>query len=182
MTWYFEMQNLQQKSETTILGNRTEPLLFSTLCVGWCLTSVVRGGVCCNCTVRLTGWWCWPGNFLYDVTPAAIGGAFRTLGAIANISRNLVAYLACLIVVAPYLGLKLGGPADSRAAGLAEAHAEVVLWVLKKVNDAEYYGYIKHKRVQWSDLFVASQKERCKEVDEDGGGGGAFGEMPDVES
>ena len=39
--------------------------------------------------------------------------------------------LAGLIVVALYIG----GAADTRAAGLAEAHAEVMVGVLKKVDD-----------------------------------------------
>ena len=41
------------------------PWLFSTLCFGSCLTSLVLGGVCqCrNCTARLTRWRIWPVPF-----------------------------------------------------------------------------------------------------------------------
>ena len=60
----------------------------------------------------------------FDATPAAMRGAFPALCAVTKISRNFVAYLqvAGLVVVTPYLG----GTADPRAAGLAEAHAKVV--------------------------------------------------------
>ena len=37
----------------------------------------------------------------------------------------------------------------TRAAGLAEAHAKVIIGVLKRVDDAEYSGYIKCKLVEW---------------------------------
>ena len=95
---------------------------------------------------------------------------------VAKISRHLVGYLACLIVVAPYIG----GAVYTRAAGLAEAHAEVIVWVLKKVDDAEYSLYIKHKLVEWYNLAqepegdapsYCSQEERGKEVNEDGAEG-----------
>ena len=113
---------------------------------------------------------------VYDSTPAAVGGAFRpfpVLCAVAKISRHLVCYLAGLIGVALYIG----GAADTRAAGLAEAHAEVIVGVLKKVDDAEYSWYIKRKLVEWyklapeSYLHTPSQEERGHEVDEDGGEG-----------
>ena len=78
-----------------------------------------------------------------------------------------------MIVVAQYIG----GAANTRSAGLAEAHAEVIIGVLKKVDDAEYSGYIKHKLVEWynlapkSDWHAPSKEERGEEVDEDGGEG-----------
>ena len=50
----------------------------------------------------------------------------------------MVGYLAGLIVVAPYIGRA----AHTRAPGPAEANAEVIVGVLKKVDDAEYSGYI----------------------------------------
>ena len=50
--------------------------------------------------------------------------------AVAKISKNLVAYLACLIVVTPYVA----GWGDTRAAGLAEAHTDIVLKYLKLVT------------------------------------------------
>ena len=61
-----------------------------------------------------------------------------SLGAVAEFSRHLVGYLAGLIVVAPYIGRA----AHTRAPGPAEANAEVIVGVLKKVDDAEYSGYI----------------------------------------
>ena len=63
-----------------------------------------------------------------------VEGAFPALGAVAKISRHLVGYLACLIVVAPYIG----GAANTLATGLAEAHSGVIVGVLKKVDNTEY--------------------------------------------
>ena len=111
---------------------------------------------------------------VYDATPAAVGGAFSSLGAVAEIFRHLDGYLAGLIVVAPYIG----GSADTRATGLAEAHAEVIVGVLKKADDAQYSEYIKRKLVEWYDLAPKSdrhaprQEERGDEVHEDGEEGG----------
>ena len=56
--------------------------------------------------------------------------AFPALGAVAKISRHMVGYLACLIVVVSYIG----GAANTRAEGLAEAHAEDIVRVLKKLR------------------------------------------------
>ena len=64
--------------------------------------------------------------------------------------------------------------------GFAEAHAEVIVcqWVLKKVDDTEYSGYIKRKLVEWYKLaqksyrHAYSQEERGEEVDEEGEGKG----------
>ena len=124
---------------------------------------------------------------VYDATPVAIGGAFPVLCAVAKISSHLVGYLAGLIVVAPYIG----GAADTLAAGLAEAHAEVIVGVLKKADDVQYSVYIKRKLVEWYDLAPKSdqhaprQEERGDEVHEDGvdgsGDASAFGKMPDME-
>ena len=60
---------------------------------------------------------------VYPASFAALGGACPALSAVPKISRNLVTYLAGLIVITPYIG----GTADTRAAGLGEAHADVVL-------------------------------------------------------
>ena len=89
------------------------------------------GGVFHRCTARLTRWRTWPVPFTTWLL--AVGGAFPALCAVAKISIHLVGYLslAGLIVVALYIG----GAADTRAAGLAEAHAEVMVGVLKKVDD-----------------------------------------------
>ena len=81
----------------------------------------------------------------YDATPAAIGGAFPALRTVPKISKNLVADLAGLIVVNPYLG----GTADSRAAGIGEAHADVVLQVLELATDSNYSYFLKRKIVEW---------------------------------
>ena len=77
-----------------------------------------------------------------------------------------------MVVVAQYIG----GSANSRVAGLAEAHAKVIVGVLKQVDEAECSGY-KRKLVEWyklalkSDRHAPSQEERGEEVDEDGGAG-----------
>ena len=61
---------------------------------------------------------------------------------VPKISKTLpvVAYLACLILVALYFG----GTANPRAAGLGEARADVVLQVLKLVTDSNYTDLLKH--------------------------------------
>ena len=67
----------------------------------------------------------------------------------------------------------MGGTADPRAAGLAEAHAEVVLKVLKMAPGSEYTGFLKRKLVEWyqaaqkSDWHAPSQEERGEEIDEE---------------
>ena len=99
----------------------------------------------------------------------------------------MVAYLACLLVVTQYFGWTT----DPRAAGLGEAHAYVVLQVLKLVTNLNYTGtdFLKTKLVEWyqaalkSDRHAPSQEERGEKVDEDGdaaeGGASALGAMPD---
>ena len=89
----------------------------------------------------MTRWRSWPVPF---ATPAAVKRAFPALGAVAKISRHLVGYLAGLIVVAQYTG----GAADTCAAGLADAHAEVIVGVLKKVHNADYSWFIKRNLVE----------------------------------
>ena len=68
----------------------------------------------------------------YDATPAAIRGAFSALSAVRKISKNLVAYPASLLVVTQHLG----GTDDPRADDLGEAHAGVVLQLLKLTTDS----------------------------------------------
>ena len=77
---------------------------------------------------------------------AALGGACPALSAMPKISKNLVAYLAGLIVVTPYIG----GTSNTSAAGLGEAHAEVVLKVLKfvTVTNAAYTDFLERKIVE----------------------------------
>ena len=60
-----------------------------------------------------------------------------------------VAYLAGLIVVTPYAA----GSSDTRAAGLAEAHADVVLKYPKLGFDADYTAYLQRKLVEWYARF-----------------------------
>ena len=78
---------------------------------------------------------------------AALGGACPALSAMPKISKNLVAYLAGLIVVTPYIGWT----SNTSAAGLGEAHAEVVLKVLKfvTVTNAAYTDFLERKLVDW---------------------------------
>ena len=75
-----------------------------------------------------------------------------------------------------------------------EAHAEVVLGVLKKVDDLAYTAFLERKPVEsleWyqavpkSDRHVPSQEERGEEVDEDGEAGkgceSALSGLPDMD-
>ena len=82
---------------------------------------------------------------VYPASSAALGGACPALSAVPKISRNLVAYLAGLIVVTQYIGWA----ADTRASGLGEAHADVVLKVLKLATDAAYTDFLQRKLVEW---------------------------------
>ena len=70
---------------------------------------------------------------------------------VPKISKNLVAYLAGLIVVTQY--------AAGSAAGLAEAHADVALKHLKLVSDTEYTSYLQPKLVEW---YAAAPKSDCR--------------------
>ena len=117
------------------------PLLFSTWCFGSCLMTLVCGGVCRNCTARLTRWRTWPVPFSTRHLRRSEGPFLHSawLPRFPGSGRHLVSYLACPIVVAPYIG----GVADIRAAGLAEAHAWVMVGVLKKADDAQYSEYIR---------------------------------------
>ena len=62
-----------------------------------------------------------------------------------KISRNFVANLAGLIVVTP----NIGGTSDNRATSLGEAHADVVLKVLKLETHAAYTNFLDRKLVEW---------------------------------
>ena len=68
---------------------------------------------------------------LRELSPAAMGTICPSLSAVPKISKNLVAYLAGLIVFTPYAA----GSGDTRAAGLAKAHADIVLKYLKLVSE-----------------------------------------------
>ena len=71
----------------------------------------------------------------------------------------------------------MGGTADPHAAGFAEAHAKIVLNVLKLAPDLDYPRFLKRKLVGWfqatpkSDRHAPSQEERGEEVDEEGEAG-----------
>ena len=97
------------------------------------LAAAQSGEVCSNFTATLTTWRTWPVP-IYPASSAALGGACPALSAVPKISRNLVAYLACLIVNTPYVGRT----ADTSAGGLGEAHAEILLKVLKLATDEAY--------------------------------------------
>ena len=90
-----------------------------------------------------------------------------------KISRNLVACLASLIVVTPYIG----GTADTRAGGLGEAHADVVLMVMKLATDASYTNFLKCKFMEWyaaapkSDSHAPVHEDNDEKVSEAGRGG-----------
>ena len=65
-------------------------------------------------------------SLLYPASSVALGGGCPALRVVPNISRNLVAYLAGLIVVTQYIC----GTAGTCAAGLGEAHTDIVLKIL----------------------------------------------------
>ena len=108
-----------------------------------------------------------------DASPAALGTVCPALRAVPKISKNLVAYLAGLFVVTPYAA----GSGDTRAAGLAEAHADVVVKYLKLVSDADYTAYLQRKLVEWyaaapkSDRRAPAGEEANKEAPDAGEGG-----------
>ena len=65
------------------------------------------------------------GSSVYPASYAALGGACPALSLVPKISRNLVAYLACLILD-QFEGTRyIAGTANTRAAGLGEAQANV---------------------------------------------------------
>ena len=65
-------------------------------------------------------------NSVYPASSAALGGACPALSVVPKISRNLVAYLAGLIVVTPLYPVHRAG-CRYPAAGLGEVHADDVL-------------------------------------------------------
>ena len=112
---------------------------------------------------------------VYDAIPAALGSVCPALPAVPKISKNLVAYIAGMLVTAPYAI----GASDTRAAGLAEAHADAVLKYLNLVSDTDFTAFLKRKLVEW---YAAAPKNDCRaapgeEADEEapveGGEGGA---------
>ena len=120
---------------------------------------------------------------VYLASSAALGGACPALSAMPKISRNLVAYLAGLIagliVVNPYIS----GTSDTRAAGLGEAHADVVLKVLMLETDAAYTDFLDRKLVEWYAASPKSESHAPVHEDNDGevseaGGTGVRAECP----
>ena len=103
---------------------------------------------------------------VYPTSSAALVGTCPALSTVPKVSRNLVTYLAGLIVVTPYIG----GTADTCAGGLGEAHADIVLQVLKLATDEAYIDFLKRKLVELdaaapkSDLHAAAQEENDGEV------------------
>ena len=102
---------------------------------------------------------------VYPASSVALGGACPALSEMPKISKNLVAYLAGLIVVTLYIG----GTSDTSATGLGEAHADVVLKVLKLVTDAAYTDFLERRLVKWfaapkSDLHAPEQEDNDGEI------------------
>ena len=105
----------------------------------------MRGGVCHNFTATVTTWRTWPVQCTPRVLLRWEGPVLYALSAMPKISRNFAAFLSGLIVVTP----KFGGTSDTRAASLGEAHADVVLKVLKLATDAAYTDFLDRKLVEW---------------------------------
>ena len=82
---------------------------------------------------------------VYDAIPAALGSVCPALPAVPKISKNLVAYIAGMLVTAPYAI----GAGDTSAAGLAEAHADAVLKYLNLVSDTDFTAFLKRKLEEW---------------------------------
>ena len=91
-----------------------------------------------------------------------------------KISKNLVAYIAGMLVTAPYAI----GAGDTRVAGLAEAHADAVLKYLNLVSDTDFTAFLKRKLVEWyaaapkNDRRAAPGEEADEEAPVEGGEGG----------
>ena len=98
---------------------------------------------------------------VYPASSAALGGACPALSAVPKISRNLVAYLAGLIVVTPYIGKT----ANSCASGLGEAHADVVLEVLKLATDAAHTDFLQRKLVEYAAALTSDRHAPAHEDD-----------------
>ena len=87
-----------------------------------------------------------------------------------RISRNLVAYLACLIVVT----LCISWTANTSARGLGKAHTDLDLKVLKLATDEAYIDFLQRKLVEWyadtpkSDCHAPGQEENDGKVSEAG--------------
>ena len=62
----------------------------------------------------------------------------------------------------------IGGTADSRASGLGEAHADVVLKVLKLATDAAYTDFLQRKLVEWYAAAPTSDRHAPAHEDDDG--------------
>ena len=82
---------------------------------------------------------------VYDAIPAALGSVCPALPAVPKISKNLVAYIAGMLVTAQYAI----GAGDTRAACLAEAHANAVLKYPNLVSDTDFTAFLKRKLVEW---------------------------------
>ena len=62
----------------------------------------------------------------------------------------------------------IGGTSDARAASLGEAHADVVLKVLKLKTEAAYTDFLDRKLVEW--YATAPKSDRHAPVHEDNDG------------
>ena len=89
---------------------------------------------------------------VYDAIPAALGSVCPALPAVPKISKNLFAYMAGMLVTAPYAMVA----SDRRADGLAEAHANAVLKYLNLVPDIDFTAFLKLKLVEW---YAAAPKK-----------------------
>ena len=96
--------------------------------------------LCCNVAdmAELT-------NSVYDSIPAALGSVCSALPDVPKISKNLVDYIAGMLVTAPYAI----GASDRRANALAEAHADTVLKYLNLVSDTDFTAFLKRKLEEW---------------------------------
>ena len=100
---------------------------------------------------------------MYDASPAALGTVCPALPAVPKISKNLVAYMAGLLVTAPYC-IETAIPAP-------QADANAFLKYPNLVSDAEFTAYLKRMLVEWY-ATAPKNDHRSPPRDEANGGGG----------
>ena len=113
------------------------------------------------------------GLSVHDAIPAALGSVSPALPAVPKISKNLVPYIAGMLVTAPYAI----GACDRRANGLAEAHANAVLkylnLVLERISPcfssvSLWSGMLQRRRTA---VVLLQERRQTKRPPGKGGGG-----------
>ena len=67
------------------------------------------------------------------------------LKAVPKISRNFIAYLCGMAIVASFCR----GPADRRVQDIAESHAETIFKIMKPVKHNDYVAFLARKLGEW---------------------------------